>query len=250
MDPSFYSPQPTAKVHAVCYCRAHGTIAQGYHETSYAPPSPITRQLIQQHPQALVIQHGTPSNMVPCQVVYHHQPVYGYMAHNTLDGATAIARQRRSQSHSCQDPRCCTPQTSKSRHKSRSKKSKSKNATTTSYKSAPSSPVGTPRRLVNQSLTPSTTPKKKELPLSPQWITAFPTVETPSESGYPMMKPSVTGCCGKRSTMNHTKQRQRSNSYSALDSTSDDGQSQVEPPKGLPKKQVIFILLNYSLVYI
>ena len=260
MDPSFYSPQPTAKTHAaVCYCRAHGTFAQGYHETSYGPPSPITRQLIQQHPQAVVIQHGLETTLVPCQVVYHHhQPVYGYMAHNTLDGATAIARQRRSQSHSCQDPRCCQspsqpqPQ-AKNRHqksiKSRKSKSSTKNAAATAYKSAPSSPVGTPKRLVNMvqasSATPSTTPKKS-LPLNPQWITAFPTIETPSESGYPALKTTMTGCCGKRQISSVAKRRQRSNSYSALDSTSDDGQVDYDEPTavkgaGLPKRQVHLI---------
>ena len=260
MDPSFYSPQPTAKTHAaVCYCRAHGTFAQGYHETSYGPPSPITRQLIQQHPQAVVIQHGLETTLVPCQVVYHHhQPVYGYMAHNTLDGATAIARQRRSQSHSCQDPRCCQspsqpqPQ-AKNRHqksiKSRKSKSSTKNAAANAYKSAPSSPVGTPKRLVNMvqasSATPSTTPKKS-LPLNPQWITAFPTIETPSESGYPALKTTMTGCCGKRQISSVAKRRQRSNSYSALDSTSDDGQVDYDEPTavkgaGLPKRQVHLI---------
>ena len=140
-----------------------------------------------------------------------------------------------------QDPRCCTPKQPNPKPRPKSKK-KSKNTNKSTYKSAPSSPVGTPRRFVNQSLTPSTTPKKKELPLSPQWITAFPTVETPSESGYPVIKPSVTGCCGKRSTINSAaKRRQRSNSYSALDSTSDDGIQEDSSPKGLPKKQVILI---------
>ena len=260
MDPSFYSPQPIAKTHAaVCYCRAHGTIAQGYHETSYGPPSPITRQLIQQHPQAVVIQHGLETTLVPCQVVYHHhQPVYGYMAHNTLDGATAIARQRRSQSHSCQDPRCCQSPSSqqpqpqaKNRHqksmKSRKSKSSKNAAAANAYKSAPSSPVGTPKRLVNMvqatSATPSTTPKKS-LPLNPQWITAFPTIETPSESGYPALKTTMTGCCGKRQMSSVAKRRQRSNSYSALDSTSDDGQVDYDEHTagkggaGLPKRQV------------
>ena len=263
MDPSYYSPQPTAKVHsaaAVCYCRAHGTIAQGYHETSY-PPSPITRQLIQQHPQAVVIQHGLETTLVPCQVAYHHQPVYGYMAHNTLDGANAIARQRRSQSSTCQD-KCCQSQKSSSKAKSKSHR-KSKNPSSSSksnaYKSAPSSPVGTPKRLVSNMLvnhTPSTTPKKS-LPLNPQWITAFPTIETPSESGYPVIKPGVTGCCGKRQMSSAVaKRRQRSNSYSALDSTSDDGQVLEEDEHagkgaGLPKSQVkiLVLILVHTLFY-
>ena len=56
--------------------------------------------------------------MVPCTVVYHqHQPVFGYMAHNTLDGATAIARHRRQpkQQSKCQDPRCCQSKSESSR---------------------------------------------------------------------------------------------------------------------------------------
>ena len=34
---------------------------------------------------------------------------------------------------------------------------------------------------------------KKELDLNPQWITAFPTVETPSESGFPITSGKLTG---------------------------------------------------------
>ena len=34
---------------------------------------------------------------------------------------------------------------------------------------------------------------KKELDLNPQWITAFPTVETPSESGFPITSGRLTG---------------------------------------------------------
>ena len=90
MDPSFYSPQTKpSKAHhhhahahhaghhaspsaaAVCYCRVHGTMtAANYFSDPYnAPPSPVTRQLMQQHPEAVVIQTaGKPTQIVPCQV--------------------------------------------------------------------------------------------------------------------------------------------------------------------------------------
>lgn len=275
MDPSYYSPQ-TSKGHhhngqqqqhssptmsseaatAVCYCRVHGTMAQGqYFPTdTYSPSSPVTRQLMQQHPEAIVIQTGSkPAQMVPCHVVYHHhhQPVFGYMAHNTLDGATAIARQRRQQKNkSCQDPRCCSHQvkSNKPNHKSatRHRKSKhsqspSKSAKVSNYKSAPSSPVGTPRKLVN--LTQCNNRKKQELSLDPQWITAFPTLETPSESGFPITTSGkLTGCCGRTTITNPTanRRRPRSNSYSALDSTSDDGVSQdLDPVKSFSNKNQV-----------
>lgn len=78
MDPSYYSPQPTSsRVHAVCYCRVHGNSAQmsprNYphpHQLynpqhfdpgsrlSIDPPSPVTRQLMQKHPEAVVIHSG------------------------------------------------------------------------------------------------------------------------------------------------------------------------------------------------
>ena len=59
------------------------------------------------------------------------------------------------------------------------------------YFHLPYSPVGTPRKLVtNMTVNSQHTANnsqsrnsKKELSLNPQWITAFPTVETPSESG-------------------------------------------------------------------
>ena len=59
------------------------------------------------------------------------------------------------------------------------------------YSCFPYSPVGTPRKLVtNMTVNSQHTANnsqsrnnKKELSLNPQWITAFPTVETPSESG-------------------------------------------------------------------
>lgn len=212
MDPSFYSPQQTSK--AVCYCRVHGTLTQGHYlaepSASQPPVSPVTRQLMQQHPEALVIQSG---KVVPCHVVYHHhQPVFGYMAHNTLDGATAIARQRRQQ----KKPDCCKKKSQKS----------PKNANF--HKSAPSSPVGTPKKLVNRKKTP-------DLNLDPQWITAFPTLETPSESGFPI---KTTGCCGRKKGTISTR-RPRSNSYSALDSNSDDGIS-LDDPKTPSKKPVRF----------
>lgn len=248
MDPSYYSPQVSkGGGHAVCFCRVHGTFAKGHYFGDVpSPPSPVTRQLIQQHPEAVVIQGspGKPSQMVPCHVVYHHhQPVYGYMAHNTLDGATAIARQRRQQQpNKCQDPRCCQHKASNSK-KSRKNHASSKNSkqstptknpspqATVCYKSAPSSPVGTPRKLLNlttyNAQVSSNNSRKKELTLSPQWITAFPTIETPSESGFPITANShvngkLTGCCGRTTAVNNTR-RPRSNSYSALDSTSDDG---------------------------
>ena len=70
----------------------------------------------------IIVQNYIPKflfQMVPCTVVYHqHQPVFGYMAHNTLDGATAIARHRRQpkqQQSKCQDPRCCQSKTESSR---------------------------------------------------------------------------------------------------------------------------------------
>lgn len=267
MDPSYYSPQvsKSSSSHAaVCFCRVHGTFAQGHYFGDVpSPPSPVTRQLIQQHPEALVIQAspGKPATqMVPCHVVYHHQPVYGYMAHNTLDGATAIARQRRQQQpNKCQDPRCCQHHKTSSSKKSRKNASKnSKQSTPTknphaaqvSYKSAPSSPVGTPRKLLNLATYNSqvSSNRKKELTLSPQWITAFPTIETPSESGFPITAGTasnngkLTGCCGRTTAVNNSR-RPRSNSYSALDSTSDDGTSSQDDPKTL-KKPVKYASLN------
>ena len=97
MDPSYYSPQPTSsRVHAVCYCRVHGNSAQmsrnlvdprSYHNSQpqyyphYDPPSPVTRQLMQKHPEAVVIHTtgppGQSPQLIPCQIVYHHPPVYG-----------------------------------------------------------------------------------------------------------------------------------------------------------------------------
>ena len=84
MDPSYYSPQPTSsRVHAVCYCRVHGNSAQmsprNYphpHQLytpqhfdpgsrlSIDPPSPVTRQLMQKHPEAVVIQTGKHASCV------------------------------------------------------------------------------------------------------------------------------------------------------------------------------------------
>ena len=45
---------------------------------------------------------GQTTQIVPCQIIYHHPPIYGQMAHQTLDGATAVARSRRHQKSSCQ----------------------------------------------------------------------------------------------------------------------------------------------------
>ena len=74
MDPSYYSPQLTSasRVHAaVCYCRVHGNSAQAqmsprsYHQHfHYDPPSPRTRQLIQKHPEALVIHTAGQSTQI------------------------------------------------------------------------------------------------------------------------------------------------------------------------------------------
>ena len=127
------------------------------------------------------------------------------MAHNTLDGATAIARQRRQHKQltgtgKCQDPRCCQNKQSTPKQKSKSRRSKngqnsSKSANMVNFKSAPSSPVGTSRKLVNmtQNVNYYHATRKKELNLDPQWITAFPTVETPSESGFPLNSGKLTG---------------------------------------------------------
>ena len=295
MDPSYYSPQTrAAKSHhsrehlhghqgspaagsAVCYCRVHGTLSPGHYlaDPYQSPPSPVTRQLMQQHPEAVLVQTGQTTKIVPCQVVYHqHQPVFGFMAHNTLDGATAIARQRRqykqqqqqqgavatagSSAIPCQNPRCC--QNKKSRNKSRkSKNGQNSSKCATSYKSAPSSPVGTPRKLVtnmtqhSQQQQAYSAGRKKELTLNPPWITAFPTIETPSESGFPLTgSGKLTGCCGRsRSTANNPR-RPRSNSYSALDSTSDDGIN-IDDPKGLgvhkpkPVRNSLFFALSIRL---
>ena len=150
---------------------------------------------------------GQTTQYFPCQIVYHHPPIYGQMVHQTLDGATAVARSRRQKA--CQDPQCM--QKSK-RHKSKSRKSKANKP----HKSAPSSPVGTPKKtFLTNPVTPSVTfnkPKKHELDLDPQWISAFPPVETPSEAGYPVMSGKLTGCCGRNLT-----HKPLSNSYSALD---------------------------------
>jgi len=264
MDPSYYSPQTSSSrvVHnhqspaaaAVCFCRVHGSVVQGnyFHDTYNSPPSPVTRHLMQRHPDAVVVQATSGKNpqMVPCTVVYHqHQPVFGYMAHNTLDGATAIARHRRQpkQQSKCQDPRCCQSKTESSRSKSKHGRRSKNNQTptkTVNYKSAPSSPVGTPRKLVTNMTANSQHTvinsqlrnNKKELDLNPQWITAFPTVETPSESGFPITSGKLTGCCGRPTVS--TARRPRSNSYSALDSTSDDGGT-LEECKTLSNKKPV-----------
>ena len=128
-----------------------------------------------------------------------------------------------------QDPQC--QQKSKNKHKSKTRKSKN-NGYAKPHKSAPSSPVGTPKRTIylggNQSN------KKHELDLNPQWISAFPPVETPSEAGYPMMSGKLTGCCGR-----NLVHKPLSSSYSALDSTgSEDGSSQYET-KNLPNKKPV-----------
>ena len=89
---------------------------------------------------------------------------------------------------------------SKSKHGRRSKNNQTPTKTV-NYKSAPSSPVGTPRKLVTNMTANSQHTvinsqlrnNKKELDLNPQWITAFPTVETPSESGFPITSGKLTG---------------------------------------------------------
>ena len=166
----------------------------------------------------------------------------GHIAHQTLDGATAVARSRRQQKSNthchCQDPLC--PQKSKSsRHKSKTRKSNKQNTTTTTttgcsisssktdakpHKSAPSSPVGTPKKISSK----YNNKKHDPLDLNPQWIHAFPPVETPSEVGYPLMTGGkLTGCCGR--TLAPKFKHPLSNSYSALDSTaSEDGGSHYE----------------------
>ena len=162
------------------------------------------------------------------------------MVHQTLDGATAVARSRRQKA--CQDPQCM--QKSK-RHKSKSRKSKANKP----HKSAPSSPVGTPKKaFLTNPVTPSVTfnkPKKHELDLDPQWISAFPPVETPSEAGFPVMSGKLTGCCGRNLT-----HKPLSNSYSALDSTgSEDGGSHYEPKMILPNKKPVSKILHFIVSY-
>ena len=180
----------------------------------------------------------------------------GHIAHQTLDGATAVARSRRQQKNSstnchCQDPLC--PQKSKSnRHKSKTRKSNKQNTTTgcsisssktdaKPHKSAPSSPVGTPKKISSK----HNNKKHDPLDLNPQWIHAFPPVETPSEAGYPLMTSGkLTGCCGR--TLAPKFKHPLSNSYSALDSTtSEDGGSHFET-KTMPnnKKPVCFFCLH------
>ena len=79
MDPSYYSPQTSSSrlqqhshqspaAAAVCYCRVHGSVVQGnyFHENYNSPPSPVTRHLMQQHPEAVVIQPS--SGKTPAQV--------------------------------------------------------------------------------------------------------------------------------------------------------------------------------------
>ena len=89
---------------------------------------------------------------------------------------------------------------SKGKHSRRSKHNQTPTKTV-NYKSAPSSPIGTPRKLVTN-MTANTQhldmnsqirSGKKELDLNPEWITAFPTVETPSESGFPITTGRLTG---------------------------------------------------------
>jgi hypothetical protein len=116
------------------------------------------------------------------------------------------------------------------------------------HKSAPSSPVGTPRKLVN---TKKVT--ENEDILEAQWTNfaykpaaGFTTnqAETPSEetglTGLTGFPGKITGCCGRTTGLVGPTRRSRSSSYSALDSTTGSEDSRdYETKTSLPKKQPV-----------
>lgn len=203
--------------------------------------SPTTRQLLQRHPDALVITTNGQSHLVPCHVVYQHgqgQKKYQQQVQQQEATSSLVRRRRQTQANSASkgNNASSTGEKAKSRHR---KHHGSKSTTQpTGHKSAPSSPVGTPRRAkkhfyegVEESL------------LMPQWIDSreqsvprnSKTDDNSSNSESTAASAAkLTGCCGKARL--GVRRRPLSSSYSALDSVGSEEQDGDN--KGMPKQQV------------